>query len=85
MVIYHDGYDSSITEFDTRLEADEYLFKQVDHRPQATPDYRLIEFTQEFDVATAVDCHRQKREDIREQALMKLSDEEISVLGLVKP
>ncbi len=91
IVIHNDGYDgSSIEYFDTRLEADNHLYNNLNryiddiNYDNHISDYQLIEFTQQFDVRVAVEAFRQKRELIKNEALAKLSDTEKAVLGLTK-
>lgn len=87
LIIHNIAYEgSSLYWFNNRDQADLFLYKQE----QSTysfdvDDYELIEVTQTFDIATALDCYKQKRDNIREEALSKLSDEEIAVPGLVGP
>lgn len=82
LVIYNDSYsrETYIYEFDTRLEADKFLSDRV--TSENMEYYELIEFTQKFDVATAVDAYRERLMTLREAALAKLTDEDKIILGV---
>ena len=84
LIVYDEGYGNSILyEFDTRTEADAFLFdKIVLSGYAAASDYTLYEYTQTFDVDTAVRCYAEKRDELKARALAKLTTEEKAILGL---
>lgn len=84
LVIYKNNCPeyTSFRFFNSRLDADYYLNEETNSTNFCPEFYSLYEITQEFDVRTSIDKYREKKAQLREQALAKLSEDEKLALGL---
>ena len=71
-----------INDFESRLEADKHLADALERYPQHVNNYQLIEYTQEFNVASSVDKYNEVLQEKRKAALDKLTEEDKIVLGI---
>lgn len=83
LVIHDLGNEGCIVDdFDTRLEADKHLSERFKSSYANAEDFRLIEFTQEFDVAIAAEKYEESLHQKRKAALDKLTEADKIVLGI---
>lgn len=80
-LVYYDSYygnENILYEFETRAEADAFLYESRNE----IEDYRLFQVTQEFDAKVASAEHGKKINALREEVLKRLTLEEKLAFGV---